>query len=365
MDITGPLPITKRGNRYILAIQDYFSKFAVTIPLEGITADEVSLKFIDEFALKFGIPLTVHTDMGTQFTSELFKCITKKLGICKTNTTPYHPQSDGMVERLNRTLKCSISKLVKENDEWDKVLQIATFSYNVSKHESTGLSPFEIMYKRLPYLPIDNYFESEDRNFCHWNDKLISSKLMQVRKMSEDSQNTQAYQYDKNNFALTVKENDKVYLFSPVDGGYGHGKLSKPWRGPYMVTKIRKPLIQLKIKGKDQWVHANRCKRAHERNSYETNGENNDPKICEDTNFENNNEAKPDFVLADDYFDHKQPSNDVATGSNQSQTYNLRPRDNIKRPLKYSPGGAQVFPWRGRNVADDHGIRVNREDSIG
>ncbi|KII62553.1 Protein NYNRIN [Thelohanellus kitauei] len=73
MDITGPLPLSKAGNRYILVIQDYFSKFVVTMALENITENTIKKAFLDEFSFKFGMPISVHTDMGMQFQSAPFK----------------------------------------------------------------------------------------------------------------------------------------------------------------------------------------------------------------------------------------------------------------------------------------------------
>ena len=83
----------------------------------------------------------------------------KLLDIQKTRTTPYHPQSDGMVERFNRTLEALLSKFVDHNQkDWDEHLQILLMSYRSAVHESTGCSPAKLMMGRELTLPVDLTF---------------------------------------------------------------------------------------------------------------------------------------------------------------------------------------------------------------
>ncbi|KII68168.1 Retrovirus-related Pol polyprotein [Thelohanellus kitauei] len=100
IDITGPLYTTETGNCYILVIQDYFSKYVISIPLQGNTPREVITKLVNDFILKLGITLTIHIDLGSQFTSHVFQNVMDHLGICNTNTIPYHSLSNGMVKHF-------------------------------------------------------------------------------------------------------------------------------------------------------------------------------------------------------------------------------------------------------------------------
>ena len=104
MDIVGPLPKTRRGNEYILVVSDYATRFPEAIPLCRFTATAVAEQLVDLFA-KFGIPKEILTDQGTNFTSQLLKELYSLLGVQAIRTTPYHPQTDGHVERFNQTLK--------------------------------------------------------------------------------------------------------------------------------------------------------------------------------------------------------------------------------------------------------------------
>ena len=94
MDILGPFPVTENGNKYILVICDYFTKWVEAIPIPNQEASTVAESGVNKFICVFGVPLQIHTDQGTNFESKLFQEICR-LGLKKTRTTPLHPQSDG------------------------------------------------------------------------------------------------------------------------------------------------------------------------------------------------------------------------------------------------------------------------------
>lgn len=92
-----PISLLKNRNKLICIIQGLFSKFVVTITLRDISAEVVSYSFINNFALKYGISFYVHIDNGIQFESSYLKKNLNKIGMCKTKSSSYHPQSDGLV----------------------------------------------------------------------------------------------------------------------------------------------------------------------------------------------------------------------------------------------------------------------------
>jgi hypothetical protein len=104
MDIVCPFPEIRRGHWYILVIGDYFTKWKEAFPIKDMEAATAAKHLVDEVICRLGVPTTIHTDQGKNFDSALIKEICELLGIKKTRTTPYHPQSDGLVERFNRTL---------------------------------------------------------------------------------------------------------------------------------------------------------------------------------------------------------------------------------------------------------------------
>jgi len=108
---------------------------------------------------QFGVPDSLHTDQGKNFDSMLIKEVCRLLGIDKTRTTAYHPQSDGLVERLNRTILGMLSTVLEEDfRDWDLRLPLIMLAYRTSVQETTGASPFSLMFGREARLPIDVMF---------------------------------------------------------------------------------------------------------------------------------------------------------------------------------------------------------------
>ena len=156
MDFVGPFPATARGHKYLIVIMDYFTKWVEVIPTPNATAKTVAEVLLTEIIGRFGSPETIHTDQGKAFESRLVKELMHRLGIKKTRTTPYHPQSDGMVERFNRTLEALLTITVKDNQEdWDVQAPMVASAYRATTHSSTGFTPNFMMWGREATLPID------------------------------------------------------------------------------------------------------------------------------------------------------------------------------------------------------------------
>ena len=128
LDIT-EMPMSARGNRYVLVVMDYFTKYVWTYALPNQTAEAVADCLVD-LVLDQGVPERLHSDQGRQFESQVFGKLCQRLGISKTRTSPYNPQSDGMVERFNRTLKDMVSKYISPSgSNWDQHLKTLSFAY--------------------------------------------------------------------------------------------------------------------------------------------------------------------------------------------------------------------------------------------
>jgi len=149
MDLQGPLNITPLGNQYILVIQDIFTKFVVATPLIDASADAVSRIFLAFWVGPFGVPARLLTDNGSNFTSDLMADLFIVLRIQKIWTSPYHPQTDGSVERFNRTLNNMVSHFVNDRqDNWDSVLPLLALAYNSTFNTTVNNSPFFLWYGR-------------------------------------------------------------------------------------------------------------------------------------------------------------------------------------------------------------------------
>ena len=120
-DILGPVTLARKSRaKFILVMSDLFMKYAVTVALQDMTAATVANAMIDEWIMKFGAPDVIHTDQGSNFNSELMHDICRIFMIEKMRTTPYHPQGNGQVERLNRVIADTLSKNCAEKPQgWD------------------------------------------------------------------------------------------------------------------------------------------------------------------------------------------------------------------------------------------------------
>jgi hypothetical protein len=154
--IAGPFPVTENRNRYILVVGDYFTKLTEAYAIPDIQAISVADISFRAWIKRYGCPLEVHSDQGKQYESALFREMCKLLEINKTRTTPLHPRSDGMIERMNRSINDMLSKYIKSHQkDWDQCLDFITMAYNSTPHESTGISPYKLVFGREMSFPID------------------------------------------------------------------------------------------------------------------------------------------------------------------------------------------------------------------
>ena len=128
MDIVGPLPQSRAGNRYILVICDYATRYPEAIPLRSTDAGHVAEELLKVFA-QVGVPKEILTDQGSNFTSKLLVEVYRLLHIQPIRTSPYYPQTDGLVERFNQTLKAMLQRAVtEEGKDWDKLVPYVLFT---------------------------------------------------------------------------------------------------------------------------------------------------------------------------------------------------------------------------------------------
>ena len=149
VDIVGPIaPPSEAGHRYILTLVDYATRYPEAVPLKKITTEAVAEALLDIYS-RVGIPEEVLTDQGTQFMSECMQEVSRLLGIKGLTSTPYHPICNGLVERWNGTLKSMIKRLCQDQPkQWHRLINPVLFAYREVPQESTGFSPFQLLYGR-------------------------------------------------------------------------------------------------------------------------------------------------------------------------------------------------------------------------
>ncbi|XP_068213208.1 uncharacterized protein [Palaemon carinicauda] len=141
-------PPSEKGHQFILTMMDHASRYPDAVPLKNIDSESVAEALVDMFS-RVGVPEEILSDLGTQFTSDCMKEVARLLSMRQLTTTPYHSMCNGLVEKFNGTLKQMLKKLCQEKpNQWHRYINAVLFAYREVPQESTGFSPFEILYGR-------------------------------------------------------------------------------------------------------------------------------------------------------------------------------------------------------------------------
>jgi transposase InsO family protein len=245
MDFIGPL--TKSEDfKYVLVIIDHYSHWAIGVPMQAITVANTARALVEEVFCKFGVPSRILSDNGAQFRNELMKQLHSQLRIKQLFTTTYHPQSNGMVERLNGTLKTLLYAIRdKYHGQWIHALQPALFAYNTSVSEFTLMTPFFILYGCEAVTPGDALAISAEardgesanlegyvsllhghiRNAHAFMDSIISNKKLRVHEKNMTLARIPTY-----------KMGDLVYVQHELARSRSRVGHVQPFTGPWRVT---------------------------------------------------------------------------------------------------------------------------------
>ncbi|CAH8654098.1 unnamed protein product [Dicrocoelium dendriticum] len=288
VDLVGPLPETPRGNRYILVMVDYFTKWCEAVPIAQADTLTVATAMTNHWVCQWGAPGQLHSDRGSCFESSLVQEMCRVLGIDKTRTTAYHPQGNGQVERTNRSLKSLLKAFVDQNIyEWDTLLPKCLLAYRSTVHSSTGQTPSFMWTGREVRLPSDVRLPRSQQVYPSVVE-YVSKLLDSVRRTHEaarihlaNAQRRQKEYYDKKVFGVPLKAGDLVYLHqAPVSGI--PAKLHREWAGPYVVDRIISDLTCVirdpkNAVGPPMVVHFNRLKPFHIESEHSDEEHHNEP----------------------------------------------------------------------------------------
>ncbi|XP_062585038.1 uncharacterized protein LOC134246689 [Saccostrea cucullata] len=276
IDFVGPLPMTEKKNRYILVCMDYATRFPEAFPMKTQDAESVANALMEMFS-RVGFPKEILSDQGTNFMSSLISNLCKMLKVRKLSTTPYHPQANGLVERFNGTLKQMLKAYaVVEPLKWDVHLPYVLFAYRDVPNETTGFTPFELLYARHVRGPLDilkEQWEEPTEEQASVLSYLIETRerMETVRKLvtevESQAKKKQKRYYDKNARSRNFEVGQKVLVLLPTSTS----KLLAQWKGPYEVTEKVSPVdFRVRVsKNKETVYHVNMLKEWFERESEE------------------------------------------------------------------------------------------------
>ena len=271
IDILGPLPSTRRRNKYILVVTDHYTRWPIAIPLTSQRTTTVATALIERVFCEYGFPATLLSDRGTNFLSNLMTSVLHLFRIKKLNTSAYHPQCNGMTERFNHTLATQLTHYCNSSQtDWDEYLPYVLFAYRTAPHRITRFSPYYMMYGREAKFPIDTAIPAVDAsNLTDLSAIEYVSEL--VKKMKElqeivikQSEQTQQQKEEYNRTLADVPNysiGSKVLLYIPVAKKGQSKKLTALWKGPYEVidswpNRLNYRLQKLDKKGKNKIANA-------------------------------------------------------------------------------------------------------------
>ena len=211
MDLLDMSVTTARGNRYVLVMVDCFSRWTEACPLPDKTAHSVADAFFNQVVCRFGMPSVIHSDQGREFEKKIMQELCLLCGSHKTRTTPYHPESDGMVERFNRTLLMMLAMFAGKNrDDWDDLLPAVMMAYRSSVHESTRFSPYRLMFGEECTLPMDIGLPKEQLDTPDSiSSPMQSGSVMRWRRLMIRYDSIQARQCSDRSAYMTVEQSSE------------------------------------------------------------------------------------------------------------------------------------------------------------
>ena len=268
VDLVFGLPETIDGFKGILIITEFLTKFPYAVPIKSKSADEIASQLWQYFSI-FGPTKQMLSDQGKEFMNTIILKLLESIGTEHTVTSPYHPQCNGMTEKLNSTLISTIRKHT-DNDplNWNKWLPYCLLAYRSRVHSTTKFTPFELMFGRPMNLFVDNRIPGSTANIELLN-RLAEIQLLfenDVPQALENIQESQAIQIENQNKRQhlqvdIIPKGTEVYiknlmlqnkLLPEYNGPYyvnGNTKLGNYWLIDKLGSKLKDslPLSRLKI----------------------------------------------------------------------------------------------------------------------
>ena len=220
IDIVAPLPRSRRGNRYILTVQCSLTNRAEVFAMSNQRATTSAKVLVRNWICRSGVPDSIHSYQGRNFESRTFSETCQLLSMNKTLSSAYHPEGNGQVENLHKTLRSMLKARVEDNPAtWDEHLDFCMMAYRSSVHSSTGHTPFEFMFGREMRIPLD--VGGAEDNECSFTDFVtdleedLQTSYRDVRQNLEVAQRRQKDAYDKGVKHTVYQPGDLFLRYAP------------------------------------------------------------------------------------------------------------------------------------------------------
>lgn len=253
VDIVGPLRTSPQGHRYVITMIDRATRWPEAHAAFDITADTVARIVYEEWITRYGCPVRMTTDQGRQFESSLFNALTRLLGIKRIHTSPYHPQSNGMIERWHRCMKTAlIARLSTSN--WTEELPTVLLGLRAAIRNDSGVSAAQLTYGQTLTLPGDFFVPSKPSPLDYSYVEKLRAYINNFRQALTQSRS--------NNRAVFVPEDLQTCkeVFVRVDAV--KKPLQPPYNGPYAVLSRSEKTFTVQLPGRQAVISVDRLKPA-------------------------------------------------------------------------------------------------------
>lgn len=251
IDLVGPLP-SSNGCKYLLTCVDRFTRWPEAWPVDNMSAYTVATTLTTNWITRFGVPDIITTDQGRQFEAELFRALTVSFGIQHMRTSPYHPQSNGIVERFHRTLKTALT--AQETPHWTLKLPIVLLALRSTIKPIDSLSPSEMVYGTTLRLPGEMFHPAPSEGQVPEFITALRDSMAQLRPTPDSNHSSRAVFIPKN-------LNEVSHIFLRIDAL--QPPLQPRYEGPYPVLERRDKTVKIQLANRTSWVSIDRVKPAY------------------------------------------------------------------------------------------------------
>ena len=266
IDLITNLSPTLCGNKVLLVCVDQLTRYTELIPLPNKTGKECALAIFKNIFCRYGPPQLIISDNGLEFNNEMMQVLCDRFQVEKTTILPYHPSSNGLVERTNRKILDVFRMTIGPQDpQWDLHLHMVQYSLNSRIHASIQVSPIQALMGYKPRLPYDWLNEPVTPVY---NDNPVKIRLnnfkvihQQLSKNLREAQLQMVDRHNENINPLPYNINDEVYVKNDVRSGLNY-KLDRKFIGPCTVLEVLDLKIRIKLpNGKEIWVNKDKVKK--------------------------------------------------------------------------------------------------------
>ena len=267
LDLFGPMK-THTGKKYVMTCTDSFSKFSIFKVIPNKTAETVAQSFFDNWVSIFGSPLSIVTDRGTDFHTDIMQQVCNKLQIDKRVIATKHPESNSQAELLNKKLAKYLKAMETEGElEWPKLIPSCQYAYNLSVHRALKNSPYSVLFGVDANTPLNSKGFVSEAIYGDKYQHTLGHRLKMARKLAKSNNMEFREDYTKR-FNKNVDPHDfrkgmLVYLHRP-DQLKINPKIQSPWFGPFVISEMineSNALIQELANKKTKFVNVNRLRK--------------------------------------------------------------------------------------------------------